>query len=98
MWFTRNGLLTAALVVAALFIGSFVTERLPQPAQLLGETPFLHDGVVGAPVRLRVERQLGYKHAKYVAKVDAVASLDGVGRGQGGYWEDAVGYDWYAGI
>ena len=53
MRFTRNGLLTAALVVAALFIGSFVTERLPQPAQLLGETPFLHDGVVGAPVRLR---------------------------------------------
>lgn len=39
MRFTRNGLLTAALVVAALFIGSFVTERLPQPAQLLGETP-----------------------------------------------------------
>ena len=52
----------------------------------------------GAPVRLRVERQLGYKHAKYVMKVDAVASLDGIGRGQGGYWEDAVGYDWYAGI
>ncbi|QDZ06089.1 molybdopterin-dependent oxidoreductase [Sphingomonas panacisoli] len=52
----------------------------------------------GAPVRLRVERQLGYKHAKYVAKVDAVASLDGIGRGQGGYWEDAIGYDWYAGI
>ena len=52
----------------------------------------------GAPVRLRVERQLGYKHAKYVMRVDAVASLAGVGGGQGGYWEDAVGYDWYAGI
>ncbi|MBN8815789.1 MAG: molybdopterin-dependent oxidoreductase [Sphingomonas sp.] len=52
----------------------------------------------GAPVRLRVERQLGYKHAKYVMRVDAVASLDGIGRGQGGYWEDAIGYDWYAGI
>ena len=52
----------------------------------------------GAPVRLRVERQLGYKHAKYVAKIDAVASLDGIRGGQGGYWEDAVGYDWYAGI
>ena len=52
----------------------------------------------GAPVRLRVERQLGYKHAKYVAKVDAVASLDGIGAGQGGYWEDAGDYAWYAGI
>lgn len=52
----------------------------------------------GAPVRLRVERQLGYKHAKYVMKIDAVASLDGIGQGKGGYWEDAIGYDWYAGI
>ncbi|MEO5865510.1 MAG: molybdopterin-dependent oxidoreductase [Sphingomonas sp.] len=52
----------------------------------------------GAPIRLRVERQLGYKSAKYVMRVDAVASLAGIGRGQGGYWEDSIGYDWYAGI
>jgi len=52
----------------------------------------------GAPVRLRVERQLGYKHAKYVTGIDAVASLDGIGEGKGGYWEDNVDYDWYAGI
>lgn len=52
----------------------------------------------GAPVRLRVERQLGYKQAKYVMKVDAVASLAGIGKGKGGYWEDNVDYDWYAGI
>jgi DMSO/TMAO reductase YedYZ molybdopterin-dependent catalytic subunit len=52
----------------------------------------------GAPIRLRVERQLGYKHAKYVMKVDAVATLDGIGKGKGGYWEDNVDYDWYAGI
>jgi len=52
----------------------------------------------GAPVRLRVERQLGYKHAKYVMRVDAVASLAGIGKGKGGYWEDNVDYDWYAGI
>ncbi|MDQ2878030.1 MAG: molybdopterin-dependent oxidoreductase [Pseudomonadota bacterium] len=52
----------------------------------------------GAPVRLRVERQLGYKHAKYVMKIDAVASLAGIGGGKGGYWEDAIDYDWYAGI
>ncbi len=52
----------------------------------------------GAPLRLRVERQLGYKHAKYVMRIDAVASLAGIGKGKGGYWEDNVDYDWYAGI
>lgn len=52
----------------------------------------------GAPLRLRVERQLGYKHAKYVHGIEAVASLDGIGAGKGGYWEDRVNYEWYAGI
>ena len=52
----------------------------------------------GAPLRLRVERQLGYKHAKYLTRVTAVASLDGIGKGRGGYWEDNVDYDWWAGI
>ncbi len=52
----------------------------------------------GAPCRLRVERQLGYKHAKYLMRIDAVDSLMGIGKGKGGYWEDNVDYDWYAGI
>jgi len=52
----------------------------------------------GAPIRLRVERQLGYKQAKFVMRIDAVASLAGIGLGKGGYWEDHVDYDWYAGI
>lgn len=52
----------------------------------------------GAPCRLRVERHLGYKHAKYLMKITAVDSLAGIGKGQGGYWEDNVDYDWYAGI
>ena len=51
----------------------------------------------GAPLRLRVERQLGYKHAKYLMRIEAVARLDAIGRGKGGYWEDR-GYEWYAGI
>ncbi|MBA4805187.1 MAG: molybdopterin-dependent oxidoreductase [Brevundimonas sp.] len=51
----------------------------------------------GAPVRLRVERQLGYKHAKYIRRIEAVESFAHIGRGKGGYWEDR-GYDWYAGI
>jgi len=52
----------------------------------------------GAPLRLRVERQLGYKHAKYVQRIEAVASLAGIGGGKGGYWEDGHDYEWYAGI
>ena len=52
----------------------------------------------GAPLRLRVERQLGYKHAKYLARIEAVASLAGTHRGAGGYWEDSSDYEWYAGI
>ncbi|MGH1573026.1 molybdopterin-dependent oxidoreductase [Methylobacterium sp. P31] len=51
----------------------------------------------GAPLRLRVERQLGYKQAKYVMRVEMVESLAGLGQGSGGYWEDR-GYEWYAGI
>lgn len=52
----------------------------------------------GAPLRLRVERQLGYKQAKYVMRVQAVDSLRGIGEGKGGYWEDVSDYQWYAGI
>ncbi len=52
----------------------------------------------GAPLRLRVERQLGYKHAKYVERIEAVAALGGIAGGKGGFWEDVAGYDWYAGI
>ena len=51
----------------------------------------------GAPLRMRIERQLGYKHAKYLTGIEAVASLDGIGGGNGGHWEDR-GYQWYAGI
>ena len=51
----------------------------------------------GAPLRLRVERQLGYKMAKYVMRIEAIDSFAGLGGGRGGYWEDR-GYEWYAGI
>ena len=52
----------------------------------------------GAPARLRVERQLGYKQAKYVMAIQAVPTLAGIGLGKGGFWEDRYDYDWYAGI
>lgn len=52
----------------------------------------------GAPLRLRVERQLGYKQAKFVMRIELVASLAGIFGGKGGFWEDNHGYQWYAGI
>ncbi|MGN6389189.1 MAG: molybdopterin-binding protein [Burkholderiaceae bacterium] len=52
----------------------------------------------GAPLRLRVERQLGYKHAKYLMRIELVDRLDNIRGGRGGYWEDSTGYAWYAGI
>lgn len=51
----------------------------------------------GAPLRARIERQLGYKHAKYLMRIELVESFAALRGGQGGYWEDE-GYEWYAGI
>jgi DMSO/TMAO reductase YedYZ molybdopterin-dependent catalytic subunit len=52
----------------------------------------------GAPLRLRVERLLGYKHAKYVNRIEAVTSFADIYQGNGGYWEDVSGYEYYGGI
>ena len=52
----------------------------------------------GASVRLRVERQLGYKQAKYIMRIEFVENFDHIEGGKGGYWEDSAGYEWYAGI
>jgi DMSO/TMAO reductase YedYZ molybdopterin-dependent catalytic subunit len=51
----------------------------------------------GAPLRLRVERQVGYKHAKFLNRIEVVDRLDRIGKGKGGFWEDR-GYQWYAGL
>ncbi|WP_250458751.1 molybdopterin-binding protein [Microbulbifer litoralis] len=51
----------------------------------------------GAPLRLRLERQLGYKMAKYIMAIELVDSFAPIAGGRGGYWEDR-GYEWYAGI
>ncbi len=51
----------------------------------------------GAPLRLRIERQLGYKQAKYLTGLELTDNLASFGKGKGGYWEDQ-GYEWYAGI
>jgi DMSO/TMAO reductase YedYZ molybdopterin-dependent catalytic subunit len=58
-----------------------------------GELPTGH----GAPVRLRVPRQLGYKSVKYLARITVVDTLKDVGTGLGSASPD-YGYSWYAGI
>jgi DMSO/TMAO reductase YedYZ molybdopterin-dependent catalytic subunit len=51
----------------------------------------------GAPLRARIERQLGYKQPKYVHRIEVVADFRPIRDGRGGYWED-LGYNWYGGI
>ena len=51
----------------------------------------------GAPLRLRLERQLGYKMAKYVMRLEVINDLSMIAGGKGGYCKDQ-GYEWYAGI
>ena len=58
-----------------------------------GELPVQH----GAPLRLRVERQLGYKQLKYVGGIEVTDRLDNVRDGTGAVGV-ALGYPWYAGI
>jgi DMSO/TMAO reductase YedYZ molybdopterin-dependent catalytic subunit len=69
------------------------------PQTILAHSMNGHDLEVphGAPLRLRVERQLGYKQAKYLMRIEAVADLSKLYGGNGGFWEDR-GYEWYAGI
>jgi DMSO/TMAO reductase YedYZ molybdopterin-dependent catalytic subunit len=51
----------------------------------------------GAPLRLRIELQIGYKNAKYVDRIEVVDSLNSIGDGRGGWWEDFDRATWYAG-
>jgi len=51
----------------------------------------------GAPLRLRVETQIGYKNAKFIDRIEVVDSLNRLGRGKGGWWEDFDNAPWYAG-
>jgi DMSO/TMAO reductase YedYZ molybdopterin-dependent catalytic subunit len=46
----------------------------------------------GAPLRLRVETQLGYKMVKYVRSIELVAEYRTIGEGQGGSREDTMFY------
>ena len=51
----------------------------------------------GAPIRLRVARQLGYKSVKYLSQITVTDTLRNIGAGLGSYSPE-IGYSWYAGI
>jgi len=51
----------------------------------------------GAPLRLRVERQCGYKQLKFVRSIQVVDSMAGFGKGTGGLNSD-FGFHWFAGV
>lgn len=81
------------------FYGSIAVADALQPQTILAyemngaPLPVSH----GAPLRLRIERQLGYKNTKYINTIELVKSFESIGQGNGGYWEDN-GYNWYGGI
>ena len=81
-----------------MYFESLNLHQMAHPQTLLAYD--LNDHAVpiknGAPLRLKVPTQLGYKSAKYVHRITFVADLGGE-YGRGGYWEN-FGYEWFAGI
>lgn len=75
----------------------FIDARHPQTILAYAMNDKTLPVAYGAPLRLRVERQLGYKMAKYVRRIELVDDYTRFGDGNGSYWADR-GYDWYAGI
>jgi len=51
----------------------------------------------GAPLRMKVPRQLGYKNVKYLSHITVTDTLKNIRNGQGSISPD-YGYSWYAGI
>jgi len=51
----------------------------------------------GAPLRVRVARQLGYKSVKYLSQITVTDTLKNIGKGLGSISPE-IGYSWYAGI
>jgi DMSO/TMAO reductase YedYZ molybdopterin-dependent catalytic subunit len=51
----------------------------------------------GAPLRMKVPRQLGYKNVKYLSHITVADTLKNIRNGQGSISPD-YGYSWYAGI
>lgn len=74
-----------------------VDARHPQTILAYAMNDSLLPVAHGAPLRLRVERQLGYKMAKYIRRIEIISDFSQIAGGNGSYWADR-GYEWYAGI
>ena len=72
---------------------SFHPQTLLAAGMNGGDLPAPH----GAPVRLRVARQLGYKSVKYLSRITVTDTLRNIGKGLGSISPE-IGYSWYAGI
>lgn len=79
MRFTREGLLTALLVVAALFVGSAIMERLPSTTDVY-ERPYEHAVAIGEDATLRtgVVKVTGVRAAEQVRSSGRTAATEGV--------------------
>jgi DMSO/TMAO reductase YedYZ molybdopterin-dependent catalytic subunit len=51
----------------------------------------------GAPLRLRVPRQLGFKSLKHLSRITVVESVKNIGKGLGSSSPEN-GFSWYGGI
>jgi len=78
--------------------GYYETQRLEdvlQPQCLLAlemnQQPL--PDIYGAPLRLRVENQLGYKMVKWIERIEFMESEKHVGEGEGGKNEDDEYFD-----
>lgn len=79
MKFTRNGLLTAIIVVVALFLGSQVVQLIPSADEQFGR-PFEHHAAVGEPVEIRTGTVTvtGFGTAREIEGFGQVAATTGL--------------------
>jgi DMSO/TMAO reductase YedYZ molybdopterin-dependent catalytic subunit len=82
------------------FYGTIRMELADDPQTMLAyemngqPLPILH----GAPLRLRVETQLGFTMVKYIRAIEFVENYKTIGKGQGGWREDYQYFSQEAGI
>jgi DMSO/TMAO reductase YedYZ molybdopterin-dependent catalytic subunit len=82
------------------FYGTIRLEVAQDPQTILAyemngqPLPILH----GAPLRLRVETQLGFTMVKYIRTIEFVEDYKNIGQGQGGWREDYQYFSQEAGI
>ncbi len=77
-------------VVGGQYYDSLSLENASNPQTLLAYEmnyqPLTHQH--GAPLRLRVENQLGFKMVKWIQSIEFVESTKSINQGEGGYAED----------